>query len=184
MNQSPAVFTTQTNDQLNPTASAIATRAQRFLALTDRIADITGRSVPQIVDLSRLRTYSPGTLGHCWAEFLDRNQLQPLTSGPRRKQLHDGVHVLTGYGTDTLGEAEVQAFLLGATFSLPNALIGLGLLHSIRRSSGLSDKVRSRLWQAYQRGQAAQFDPDSWQPETLWAESLETIQRQFAIAVR
>lgn len=182
MNQVSSVSTSQTDDPVKATADAIATRAQRFLALTDRIAEITGRSVPQIVDLATLRTYPPGTLGHCWAAFLDRNQLQPLTSGTRRKQLHDGVHVLTGYGTDTLGEAEVQAFLLGATFSLPNLLIGLGLLRAIQRSVGLSETVKSRLWTAYQRGQAAQFDPDSWHPETLWAESLEVIQQQFAIA--
>jgi ubiquinone biosynthesis protein Coq4 len=39
-------------------------------------------------------------------------------SGPRRQQLHDGIHVLTGYGTDPVGEAEVQAFLLGLKVSV------------------------------------------------------------------
>ncbi len=182
MNQVSSVSTSHADDPVKATADAIATRAQRFLALTDQVAELTGRSVPQIVDLAALRTYPAGTLGYCWAEFLDRNQLQPLTSGTRRKQLHDGVHVLAGYGTDTLGEAEVQAFLLGATFSLPNLLIGLGLLRAIQQSTGLSETVKSRLWAAYQRGQSAQFDPDSWQPETLWAEPLKVIQQRFAIA--
>lgn len=161
MNQFLSVSTSQVDDPVNATADAIATRAQRFLALTDRVAEITGRSVPQIVDLATLQACPTGTLGYCWAAFLDRNQLHPLTSGTRRKQLHDGVHILTGYGTDTLGEAEVQAFLLGATFSLPNLLIGLGLLRAIQRSARFTETVKSRLWNAYQRGQAAQFDPDS-----------------------
>lgn len=80
-----------------------------------------------------VRSRPPGSLGHAWAQHLDDNGLKPFDYGPRRQQLHDGVHVLTGYGTDPLGEAEVQAFLLGARFHPANLVLLLGLLRGVTR---------------------------------------------------
>jgi ubiquinone biosynthesis protein COQ4 len=164
-----------------------AQRVERFLQLLGWVNDHLGRNVPAIVELDDLRSLPPGTLGHAWAEHLDVNGLKPFDSGPRRQQLHDGVHVLTGYGTDPVGEAEVQAFLLGAKFRLAHVILGLGLLWAIQRQRrhkmfSLSQaEVRSRLMTAYHRGRNSQFDPDAWQPETLWEQSLVGVQSLFGL---
>ena len=164
-----------------------AQRVEHFFELLNWSFDRLGLNVPQIVHLETLRSLPLGTLGHAWAAHLDENQLQPFERGPRRQQLHDGVHTLTGYGTDPLGEAEVQAFLLGAKFRLPNLAILAGLLRGLQRHRHhqLLDisqaDLRSRLRTAYQRGCNSQFDPDRWQPEQLWDQPLLAVQAQFGL---
>lgn len=156
-----------------------------FLNLVDSVSDILGVSVPLFVDLSTLRQLPPGTLGRAWADALDRAQLMPFTGGPRRKQLHDGVHVLTGYGTDTMGEAEVQAFLLGAKFHLAQVILGLATLRLIHRQAVwfplANATVRQRLLTAYRRGQNSSFDVDGWQPETQWETPLLQVQAMVGL---
>ncbi|MEA5514831.1 Coq4 family protein [Nodularia sp. UHCC 0506] len=153
---------------------------QKFLDLLDRTADAQGWSVPQIVDLEKLRHLPTGTFGRTWANFLDAHHLKPFTTGTRRKQLHDGIHVLTGYGTDPIGEAEVQAFLLGAKFQLFQIILGLGLLRVIHRNLDARQQFSwDRLWQAYERGCNSDFDPDTWQPESLWHLPLTDVQNSY-----
>ncbi|MBW4488011.1 MAG: ubiquinone biosynthesis protein COQ4 [Trichocoleus desertorum ATA4-8-CV12] len=78
------------------------------------------QTVPTIVNLALSRSLPTGTFGGAWADFLDQNGRSPLTTGFRHKQLHDGIHILTGYGSDSLAEAEVQAFLLGKNSTNPS----------------------------------------------------------------
>jgi ubiquinone biosynthesis protein COQ4 len=162
-------------------------RFERFVALNDRLAERRGLIVPAIVDMGYLRSLPVGTFGQAWAEFLDHNHLQPLATGSRRKQLHDGIHVLTGYGSDLLGEAEVQAFLLGAKFGWVNLLLGLGFLRLLAQRSQPQDPaitpklVWNHLLTAYQRGQRSHFDPDTWQPEPLWQLPLAEARSQLGI---
>jgi ubiquinone biosynthesis protein Coq4 len=167
-------------ETLNPTP-----RLQQFLKLLDRIADIRGASVPPIVDIEKLRTLPPDTFGRTWADFLDAHNLKPFTTGSRRKQLHDDVHVLTDYGTDPIGEAEVQAFLLGAKFSPINLFLGLLLLRGIYKQQFQAENPPhfswDTLWQAYQRGCNSRFDPDTWQPELLWELPLREVEALFNI---
>jgi len=168
---------------VDPTA-----RIQRFLQRVDRFSDHLGLSVPPIADLEFLRQLPPGTLGRTWADALDQQNLQPFTTGPRRKQLHDGVHVLTGYGTDAIAEAEVQAFLLGAKFHPVHIALGLGLLRLIQRQrepgtdpAALRQQVRQRLRRAYQWGRQSHFDPDTWRPEDLWDRPLAEVRQLFGL---
>ena len=116
--------------------------ADHFLKAVSWLSDRLGTSTAPIVDLGYLRWPSgpvlrpslpTGTFGRAWADHLDDAGLAPLDYGPRRQQLHDGIHVLTGYGTDPLGEAEVQAFLLGAKFRLIHGALMLGLLRGVRQ---------------------------------------------------
>ena len=164
-----------------------AQRVECFLQVFGWVNDRLDLNVPPIVEMDYLRSLPSGTLGRAWAEHLDANGLDPFVRGPRRQQLHDGIHVLTGYGTDPVGEAEVQAFLLGAKFRLANMLIGLGLLRAIQRQRrqqilALSHAaVRSHLLMAYHRGRNSHFDPDTWQPEELWERSLVKAQTDFGI---
>lgn len=175
-------MTLQTFSTQNTPSDADGLRLQRFLASVDRVSDRLKISVPAIVDLDALRRLPPGTLGRSLADHLDQQQFQPFTTGPRRKQLHDGVHVLTGYDTSPIGEAEVQAFLLGAKFHFAQIVLGLGTLRLIYRHCPQTPQVWQRLWQAYQRGQASTFDVDRWQPETQWMLPLTQVQQQFQIS--
>lgn len=157
-----------------------AARIRLFFVLVDRFSEKFGTSVPPIVDITTLRSLPQGTFGRAWADALDQHHLAPITTGPRRKQLHDGIHVLTGYGTDPVGEAEVQAFLLGTKFRLVHLLLGLGLLRAIYQqlmqpSHPTPEQVWTRIWQAYQRGDRSKFDVDTWQPELLWNLPLERV---------
>jgi ubiquinone biosynthesis protein Coq4 len=154
-----------------------------FLNAIDRLSNRLGVSVAPIVDIGYLRSLPPHTLGRAWADALDRDRLAPLTTGPRRKQLHDGVHVLAGYGTDALGELEVQAFLLGAKFRVVHLVLGLGLMGLVKRQAARSNlsrwQIGRRLWNAYRRGDRSGFDVDTWQPEHQWHLPLAQIQTQF-----
>ncbi|MBD2298673.1 hypothetical protein [Nostoc sp. FACHB-190] len=156
---------------------------QQFLDKLDRITEARGKNVPQIVYVEKLRSLPVGSFAQAWVDFLDAHNLKPFTTGMRRKQLHDGVHVLTGYGADPIGEAEVQAFLLGAKFGLFNVLLGLGLLRVIYKNLDSRQAFAwQRLWQAYQRGRHSNFDPDTWQPELVWHLPLTEVQAIFSVS--
>ncbi|WP_044171675.1 hypothetical protein [Kamptonema formosum] len=157
---------------------------QKFLHGIDRAA--RGLSAPQLVRVGELRALPAGTFGRAWADFLDRHQLQPLTCGPPREQLHDGIHVLTGYGTDAIGEAQVQAFVLGAKLRPVNLVLLLGLLAAADKQLQQSAGRRSNcpwkyLWPAYQRGRNSLFDPNDWEPELLWPFPLQDVRDLFRI---
>jgi len=155
---------------------------QRFFNLIDNLSEVGGKNVPQIVKIEELRSCKQGSFGKAWADFLLGNNLQPLTTGFRRKQLHDGIHVLTDYGSDPIGEAELQAFLLGAKFGLLNLVIGLGLLRVIRkRLPNQTSSARQRMWKAYQRGQSCKLNPDTWEPELLWDLPLNEVKAMFCV---
>lgn len=159
-----------------------ATNFQNFINVVDFISEKQGKNVSQIVYIEQLRKLPLGTFGRAWADFLDSNNLQPFTTGFRRKQLHDGVHILTGYDADPIGEAELQAFLLGAKFVPIHILIILGLLKPIYQQLSqqtldtFKPSIHQKIWQAYQRGRNSHFDPDKWQPELLWQLPLEQVQ--------
>jgi len=146
-----------------------------------------GLNVPQIIEIEKLRSLPVGTFGRSWSDFLDRNNLQPLSTGARRKQIHDGIHVLTGYDTDPIGEAQIQMFLLGAKFNPAHVVLLTGLMLPIwRQQSAKSSKkplgqskssIHQILWQAFYRGRQSGFDVDRWQPELLWELPLTQVQK-------
>ncbi|WP_413171491.1 Coq4 family protein [Anabaena azotica] len=158
-------------------------RFEKFLNLLDRWTEAKGLNVPQVVNSEKLNSLPNGTFGRTWADFIHKNNLQPFTTGSRRKQLHDGVHVLTGYAIDPVGEAEVQAFLLGAKFTVANLMLGLGLLRMIYRNLNYQQQFSwEKLQKAYQRGCESNFDPDTWQPEFLWDLPLTDVQKIFNVS--
>lgn len=150
-----------------------------FLTIVDQIGDRLGWNVPPLIQVGELRQLPPGSLGYSLVEFLDQHQLQPFTTGPRRKQLHDSIHVLTGYDTDLMGEAEVQAFLLGSKFRLTHVLLGLGILRLIAKRCPSHPHLWLRLQRAYWRGRTSTFDLDRWHPETQWTLPLAQVQQRF-----
>ena len=163
-------------------------KAKRFLSVLNWVHTQLGLNVAPIVEMDDVRSLPSGSLGRAWANHLAEHDLEPFDHAPRRQQLHDGVHVLTGYGTDLIGEAEVQAFLLGSKWRLAHVLLLAGLLRGLARQrrakiNALSyGEVRSRLKTAYRRGQQSCFDPDTWQPERLWEMPLVEVRSRLGIS--
>jgi ubiquinone biosynthesis protein COQ4 len=160
-----------------------------FLTVLDRTTELMGLHVPPIVDLDYLRSLPSNSFGKAWANHLEASNLLPFTTGMRLKQIHDGVHVLTGHNTSPLGEAQVQLFLLGTKFRVRHIVLSLGLIRPIiwglRRDRNLKrladvDVVRSLL-EAFRRGQQASFDIEVWEPELSWHVPLDIVRAQLKI---
>jgi ubiquinone biosynthesis protein COQ4 len=115
------------------------------------------------VDLVALGQLEEGTVGREFARYFAENGIVPLECEwdvradsdyllQWYRQTHDLHHILTGYGTDAVGEMEVQAFMLG----------NIGFRHSVFilvasalvRPAGLPPlwKYWDRLLAAYRRG--------------------------------
>ncbi len=157
-------------------------QTQLLFQTIDQISDWLHLSVAPIIEVEALRHLPPGTLGRAVADFLDQHHLHTMDSGPRRKQLHDTIHVLTGYGTDLVGEAEVQAFLLGTKVRLAHLILIAAIMHRYACQSSESVQLCwDRVWQAYQRGWHSSFDLDRWAPETLWHLPLAQVCDQMGI---
>jgi ubiquinone biosynthesis protein Coq4 len=160
-------------------------RAKKFLPNLDHLikrrlkhfTEGTENGVLPIADINDLRNLPEGTFGRAWAEHIDRNQLTPFPQGSRYQQLHDGIHILTGYGTDVVGKAEVQAFLLGTQFKATHVLMLSKLFFLARKEV----ELKKRLSKAYQRGCQSHFNADVWQPERLWQVSLENVRRIYRV---
>jgi ubiquinone biosynthesis protein COQ4 len=156
---------------------------ERFLATIDRIGDRLSLNVPPVFQITDLAKLPIGSLGRALADHFTHNGFEPLTTGPRRKQLHDVVHVLTGFGTDPVGELEVQAFMLGAKFFPTHLVLGIALFHLADRQHhhlGVSRReMLHRMRQAYDRGSRSTLDIDTWQPEYQWHLPLLEVQARL-----
>ena len=111
-----------------------------FDAIYDRVmADETGRRIlregrslhPVLLDFDRLRSLSNGTLGYRYVCFMEANEIDIVSFAEaslrhmvredyandeawalanRLRDIHEIVHVISGYGTDVLGEMCELAF--------------------------------------------------------------------------
>ena len=92
--------------------------------INEKLADVRGYAPEQ--NLEKLRQLPAGTLGRVYADFLDRNGIQPLVVSPhivgrfrnnpyvlRYTMTHDLHHVLAGFDTGLAGEIGVHAFAVG-----------------------------------------------------------------------
>lgn len=148
------------------------------------------------LDLGALGRLPEGTLGHELARYFRDNKISPFETtleiknnvdfiGKRYRETHDLLHVLTGYGTDVIGEMEVQAYALGnlgIRTAMLILLVGtLGQLKERPSSSELSLYVR-RLWAAYHRGRASQLFLDFWF-EHHWETPVTTLRARLCAPV-
>ena len=97
----------------------------------------------------------------------------------RIRDIHDVWHVLTGYGTDALGEACVVAFSYAQTRNLGFAFIGWGAAREIQREAR-SVPARRAVWQAWRNGRAARWLP-GLDYEALFEQPLETVRARLNI---
>ncbi len=113
------------------------------------------------LDLERLAQMPESSLGRAFVQYFRDNGISPFeTTFPivtdvdylskRYRETHDILHIITGYGTDELGEMELQAFVRG----------NLGLKQTIMINAfgavrTLSSKGPSSLWRYRQKLRAA-----------------------------
>lgn len=120
----------------------------------------------ETLDLPGLSALPEGTLGRAFARYFEDNRIQPFTTPfelrsdtdyliRRYRETHDLVHVVTGYGTDSLGEMEVQAFVAG-NLGLRSCWLILAV-GALLRQHGLPPiwRYTDRLRAAHRRGRRA-----------------------------
>ena len=146
-----------------------------------------------------LEQFGPGTVGEAYRRFrnargftadglaeVERDVIpfvdaeHPIVWYSRRlRDVHDVWHVLTGYGTDALGEACVVSFSYGQTRNLGFAFIGWGAAREIQREAR-SIPARKAAFQAWKHGRAARWLP-GLDYEALFTEPLDAARERLGI---
>jgi len=146
-----------------------------------------------------LAQFGPGTVGAAYRAFREargftadglaeaERAVIPFVDAPhpivwysrRLRDVHDIWHVLTGYGTDALGEACVVSFSYGQTRNLGFGFIGWGAAREIQRENR-SIPARKAAFQAWRNGRRAQWLP-GLDYEALFAEPLEAARARLNI---
>ncbi len=144
------------------------------------------------LDLAALERLPEGTLGREFARYFRDNKISPFETtlelkndidfiGKRYRETHDLLHVLTGYGTDVVGEMEVQAYALGNLGIRTAVLILLfGTFEHFKvpqSGVGRADYLR-RVWAAYHRGRASQQFLGFWF-EHHWETPVATLRARL-----
>lgn len=160
--------------------------------LRDELAD-------KLDDPVWLSQFPAGTVGGAYQEFRDARGFtadgladaerevisfvdapHPLVWYSRRlRDVHDIWHVLTGYGTDALGEACVVSFSYGQTRNLGFAFIGWGAAREIQREVR-SVPARRAAFEAWRNGRAARWLP-GLDYDALFAEPLSAARDRLGI---
>lgn len=144
---------------------------------------IQERYFAPMTDLENLLKYPQDSLGYCYAAAMKLQGLRPdfyrninieddySYIAMRMRQTHDVWHIVTGFGTDSAGEAGLQAFTLAQMRSpLAGALLGAFMVSALKSSSPLSSLV-DRMQQGWRMGGiAAPFIAQKW--EENWEKPL------------
>ncbi|MCY1058083.1 Coq4 family protein [Nannocystis sp. SCPEA4] len=144
------------------------------------------------LDLDALARLPEGTLGQAYARYYRDNKISPFATtleirsdvdfiAKRYRETHDLLHVLTGYGTDVMGEMELQAYALG-NLGIRTALLilvvgTLGQLKGRQAGVGSSEYLR-RVRAAYRRGRASPQFLDFWF-EHHWETPVTTLRARL-----
>ena len=147
---------------------------------------------------ARLAALPPGTLGRAYQEFMTAENLsaeklidasefsKKLPPGDdmtlfreRNREMHDLLHIVTGYGRDPLGEACLTAFSFAQTGLKGFAVIAIIAAHRIARAWP-GHAVRRAVFEGYRRGRrAAWLVGADW--ENLLGEPVETVRARYAV---
>jgi ubiquinone biosynthesis protein COQ4 len=170
------------------------TEGGRQAALAVELADL-------LEDRAWLESFAEGSVGAAYRAFIAPRALSayglaadsrkltdadidiqhPVAWYARRlRDVHDVWHVLTGYGTDALGEACVVAFSYPQTGSLGFVLIAGGAAYEFGRLPG-GGAFAKAIWQAYRHGRDA-----AWLPavdyEVLFRQPLDVARERLGIS--
>ena len=165
-----------------------------------RIAYEHDEFAERLSDPAWLASFAPGTVGAAYRDFVaprgltaeglaresrkvveaDVEAAHPLAWYARRlRDVHDVWHVLTGYGTDALGEVCVVAFSHAQTRSLGFGVIAMAGAGQLARQKNGQPYRRAAL-QAWRNGKAAAWLPEVDYP-ALFALPLDEARRQLKI---
>jgi len=177
---------------------------QRMLSLAEgaRQAYLRPEIAAKLSDDAWLASFAPGTVGAHYREFInlrsfaadglvdesrkaddsaDVDSAHPVAWYARRiRDIHDIWHVLTGYRTDTLGEASILAFTHGQVKNRGVAFIVMAAAFEMTRSHPNLQYIRSML-EGYRHGKAAKWLPAE-DYDALFAEPLEAARLRLNIA--
>jgi ubiquinone biosynthesis protein COQ4 len=145
------------------------------------------------LDLAELRRCAPGTLGREFAEHMIANGLDPsaLPSLPSDDRLsffrahlyetHDVWHVVTGFGTDLVGELGLQGFYLAQIpGQLPALLLAVGFLRSAIYDQALTTPFMEALVDGWRKGRAARpLFGVRW--DELWDVPLDDVRARLGV---
>ncbi len=159
------VFNQSLNGNLYATLVQALWRSEEGRRLLTERPSLQGKEL----DLAALERLPEGTLGHALARYFQDNEISPFETtlelktdvdylSKRYRETHDLLHVLTGYGTDVVGEMELQAYVLG-NLRLRTAALVLtnGTVHHFKEPQagvGRSEYLQ-RVWAAFQRGRVS-----------------------------
>lgn len=140
------------------------------------------------LDLAALERLDEGTFGRAVARYFRSNDLEPfVTTFPiesdvdyiskRYRETHDFAHVVTGYGTDVMGEMELQSFMGGNLgIRSPWLIVTFATLLDPMADDPVGPRgpYLRRLRRAYRRGRRS---PSLLRVpyEDHWATPLETV---------
>jgi ubiquinone biosynthesis protein COQ4 len=155
------------------------------------------RLLDRLNDRASLAALPAGTLGRAYYDFMAAENLsadglvemskitRPLASDDvtlfreRNREMHDLLHVVTGYGRDPLGEACLVAFSYAQTRLKGFAVIAAFAARKIARSRS-DQPVRRAVFEGYRHGRSAGWLPGAdW--EAMLAQPVEAIRAQFAV---
>lgn len=149
---------------------------------------------PPRYDIDQLLTMHPDTLGGAYARYMTAHGLRPdyYESVEARhrfhylrlrvRQTHDLWHVLTGFGTDPVGEVGLQGFYFGQVTNGQSVLILAGSIIKCLFAGRYAELEHfvDAFCEGYHNGRAARFLLDvRW--EQLWSEPLDSLRQRFGI---
>src|SRR5215472_14264574 len=156
------------------------------------------RLLDRLGDRASLAALPAGTLGRAYYDFMaaedlsaeglveaSRITMRTLPADEvtlfreRSREMHDLLHVLTGYGRDPLGEACLVAFSYAQTGLKGFAVIAVYAARRIARARPGQPVLRA-IFEGYRHGRSAAWLPGAdW--EALLAQPVEAIRVQFAV---
>ena len=155
------------------------------------------RLLDRLSDRASLAALPAGTLGRAYYDFMAAENLsaeglveasrieRPPASDDvtlfreRGREMHDLLHVVTGYGRDPLGEACLVAFTYAQNRLKGLAVIAVFAARRIARSRP-GQPVRRAVFEGYRHGRSAGWLPGAdW--EALVAQPVDAIRAQFAV---
>lgn len=165
-----------------------------------RIAYEREEFAERLSDRAWLESFEPGTVGAAYRAFIAPRGLSAAGLaeesrkvkdseidaahpyawyGRRMRDIHDVWHVLTGYGTDGLGEACLVAFSYQQTKSLGFAVIAHAARREARRA-GAPQIYADAITEGFRNGKKAAWLPAVDYP-ALFAEDLESARARLGI---
>jgi len=155
------------------------------------------RLLDRLNDRDALAALPAGSLGRGYYDFMAAEnlsaeglvELSKITRPPapddvtlfreRSREMHDLLHIVTGYGRDPLGEACLVAFSFAQTGLKGFALIAFYAARKIARSRP-DQPVRRAVFEGYMHGRNAGWLPGAdW--EALLGQPVEAIRTQYAV---